>query len=271
MPNEKLPHVDNVIGVPKDRQQELEERIVKIYEQRGSVKIEGLEMEKSTKDAEIIDFVSSAISEYQKRYGRKKDMPVSLDNIHVLEDGGTNEFTEGRFSGGAHASTYGSILVDRKGSDIEFAIIIFHELFHLKSYKALQMTKRKDAKDSRLGAYRTGIAVITRDGKKVYFEDLEEAIIAIMTERFYKEYILSSNLFKQEAGGKVPEFSRSREKDKLEKLVDELWQNNQNHFSVKDEVLDLFIDAQVNGNLLEIGRLIERTLGKGSFRKIGED
>lgn len=271
MTSEKMPHVDRAVGAPKDKQQELEEAIAKVYEKRGNAKIEGVEVEKSRRDLEIIDFVSKAVSDYQKRYGRKKDISIPLEKIHVLEDGGTEKFTEGRLSEGAHATTYGSILADRKESDVDFALRIFHELFHLKSYKALQITKTKKPEDGELEAYRAGISITTRDGEKVYFQDLEEAVITMMTERFYKEHVLTSDLFKQEAESKAPEFSRSREKDKLEKLVEELWQNNQNQFGNKEEVLDLFIDAQVNGNLLKIGRLIEKTFGKGSFRKIGED
>ena len=270
MVSEKIPPADRAVGVPEDKQQELEEAMARVYENRGNAKIEGIETEKSQRDLEIINFVIGATSDYQKRYGRKKDIPVPLEKIHILEDGGTEKFTKDRLSKGAHATTYGSILADRKESDIDFALIIFHELFHLKSYKALQITKAEKPENGELGVYRSGISVTTRDGEKVYFEDLEEAIITIVTERFYKEYILTSDLFKDEVESKAPEFSRSREREKLEKLVEELWQRNQDKFQDKDEVLDLFIDAQINGNLLKVGRLIEKTFGKGIFRKIGE-
>ena len=38
----------------------------------------------------------------------------------------------------------------------------------------------------------------------------------------------------------------------------------------KEEVFDLFASAALTGNLLTIGKLIDKTFGLGTFRKIGE-
>ena len=35
--------------------------------------------------------------------------------------------------------------------------------------------------------------------------------------------------------------------------------------------MKLFMKRQINGNILPIGKLIDKTFGPGSFRKLGED
>lgn len=39
----------------------------------------------------------------------------------------------------------------------------------------------------------------------------------------------------------------------------------------EEELRTLFYEAKFSGSMLKIGRLIERTLGKGTFRLIAED
>jgi len=46
---------------------------------------------------------------------------------------------------------------------------------------------------------------------------------------------------------------------------------NPDRFTSQEEVFDLFARAYFTGHVLEVARLIESTLGKGSFRKIGEE
>ena len=41
-------------------------------------------------------------------------------------------------------------------------------------------------------------------------------------------------------------------------------------FKTKDEIFDLFLEAEATGKLLKVGRLVESSLGKGSFRELGE-
>jgi len=56
----------------------------------------------------------------------------------------------------------------------------------------------------------------------------------------------------------------------LHSLVDQLYERNQGQFKNKEEIFELFVEATITGNVLSIGRLIETTFGKGSFRRLGE-
>jgi len=56
----------------------------------------------------------------------------------------------------------------------------------------------------------------------------------------------------------------------LHSLVDEIYRKNSEQFDSKEQVFDLFVAAVIAGNVLPLGRVIEKTLGKGSFRRLGE-
>jgi len=56
----------------------------------------------------------------------------------------------------------------------------------------------------------------------------------------------------------------------LNDLLDKLYQKNQDKFKDREQVFDVFAKSMLSGNLLPVGRLVDRTLGKGTFRKIGE-
>ena len=58
-------------------------------------------------------------------------------------------------------------------------------MLHMKSYHALQIT---NGKNSELDAYRIGLIVYMRDGKKMYFTNLNEAITEEITKRFVSKF-----------------------------------------------------------------------------------
>ncbi|MCX6719432.1 MAG: hypothetical protein NTZ38_03605 [Candidatus Taylorbacteria bacterium] len=97
----------------------------------------------------------------------------------------------------------------------------------------------------------------------------------LLTQRFFENVIRNSPLFAEEMDdilktGKLPEDSRQEEQESLNKLIDDIIDNNPDTGMSRDEIVEMFIDAKINGNLLGIGRLIEKSLGKGSFRATGE-
>lgn len=276
--NFEIPHADDLVGIPhgeKSLRPKIVENLEDIFRKIGGGKIEDLEVDKSERDLELIDLASKAVSEYLKKYGREKDLKIPIENIHLLEKGGTEKFTEGICKGGAHSTLYGGIVIDRMKSDVDCILRLFHELFHAKSYQAIQLTTAEKPEKRKLSAYRSGFSVTSRDGSITYFKDIEEATIGYMTKKFYhevlsKEESLYGEVDKLAKQGKEPDFSRAVEQERGMELVDEIYKFNRASFKNKEEIIDLFIEAQVTGKLMRVGRLIEKTFGKGSFRKLGK-
>lgn len=92
------------------------------------------------------------------------------------------------------------------------------------------------------------------------FEDLKRALAAVREEKRTDGHRFTA---------RTPGYDEERER--LYKLIDDLYQKNQTAFASKEEVFNLFAKATLTGRLLPIARLIEKTYGKGSFRKLGEE
>lgn len=273
--SEKFSHrgFDRIVGLtPQMKEQigEVHAYVDHLVDERGGRFISAFELEKTEREKEIISFVVTEADKVLKELGREKPAEIAETSIHVLKEDGTSDYTEGNLRTGAHATKFGSVLVDRQESEVKFALVLFHELMHMKVYKALQLIQTE--KGNNLDTYRSGLSVIDREAKNMYFNDLEEAVIGYLTQRFYNDVVLKSPFFASEVsetGGKY-EVSRMEELESLDRLVDKLWEYNSDSYGSRDEIFNLFVDAHVNGGLLKIGRLIEKTMGKGSFRKLAE-
>jgi len=271
------PYIDRLIGISPE-QKELEKRyheyIIAHIEKIGGEKIEDFEIEKTEKDVSLIQFVELAIDEMLRYYGRTKRIGIPLANIHILKMDGTKDFTKGRLIDGAHSSSQQSILVDRKPSDIQFSVSLFHELLHVKCFTAFQVIAddKSNETGTKVSSYRQGMSVVSRDGKTIYLKSVEEAVIAYLTADFYKS-ITKEPLFKNEMdavnnGSIAIDTGRQNELSQLHAAVSVIYERNKHLFPDSDAVLRLFIDSQVNGNLLELGKLIENTFGPGTLKKI---
>ncbi|MCK9379160.1 MAG: hypothetical protein M0P97_03385 [Candidatus Moranbacteria bacterium] len=64
---------------------------------------------------------------------------------------------------------------------------------------------------------------------------------------------------------------RMDERKKLDSLVDMILSSSENEYTSRKEIVDVFMRANFSGKLLPLARLIEKSLGKGSFRSIGAD
>jgi hypothetical protein len=68
--------------------------------------------------------------------------------------------------------------------------------------------------------------------------------------------------------GKEIDTTRQSELDELLSYIDALYTRNKDTFSNRDEILDMFMRAQVTGNLLPPARLITSTFGEKAFRDL---
>ena len=75
----------------------------------------------------------------------------------------------------------------------------------------------------------------------------------------------------EESGPKyeIREYSYASERAALKLLIDTLYERNPSQFQSPNQVFDVFARAMLRDTLLPLGRLIERTFGHGTFKKIG--
>jgi hypothetical protein len=267
----EIPHADAYVGrhIPKQLHKEAAAWFEKYWREHGTKEIEDIELKKTPRHQEIIDIAAHAVDAYLVEYGRKKIIAVPAEKIHLLRQGGVSEYTQGRLANGVHAGLFGSILTDIGSNDIQTALHVFHELFHTKSFQVLQTTG-KHGGNGDIAVYRTGFMVSSRDGKRKYFDSIEEVITAYMERKFYRDILFTHPAFQNDvANNIVPEFSRPEELQDLHDLVTDLYEQNKTEFASEDEVMRLFIEAEATGHLLRVARLVEKTYGKGSFRELG--
>jgi hypothetical protein len=144
-------------------------------------------------------------------------------------------------------------------------------MIHAKSYNAAQITNETNPK---LRIYRVGLRIKTRDDKSTFLRNINEAVTVELTKKcllgiindpiFYGEDEQKEK-FKNGKG-----FGYPRQREILKTLIDKIYGKNPGKFKNKDEVFDLFAEGAVTGNILPLGRVIEKTFGKKTLRKIGE-
>jgi len=228
------------------------------------------ELEKSECDHEILKIATEAVKSLATEYGRENFIALTDDHVHFFSDGGVAELTEGRLAVGSHATVLGEAFVDKR-DNLSTAITTFHELWHtLASHNAIQIRT-----DGELDWYRSGFSILSRDGKTKMFRHLDEALVGHATKRFVNEVLRGRPDFAQKIeeveidGGQV-DTTRQRELGDFLKYLDIVLERNSDDFSSREELLDMFMRAQVTGNLLPVARLIEKTFGRGAFRKLSE-
>lgn len=64
--------------------------------------------------------------------------------------------------------------------------------------------------------------------------------------------------------------SYKKQRAMLNSLIDKVWNSHKDEYENQEAVFEEFARCYMSGNLLLIGRLIEDTFGKGTFRKIAE-
>jgi hypothetical protein len=187
---------------------------------------------------------------------------------------------------------------------------ILHEAIHFKGYQSDQIFEffDKDSKNPKdriiySGLFREGLKVASNMRRieendepfSVKFKGLNEAVVVELEKKLLPVLISSSqNIPKEpymdfeekakvasEAGIDPSEiefiypsekmlsyYIYPNEREVLNFVVDSILQDDSS--LTKDEVMEKFFLAHFSGNILEIGRLIENSFGKGSFRILSD-
>ena len=309
-----------VVGFDDD----IEEGVLKYFKHRfENQTIDSNEKEKSAELLEIIDRVNDRMAEFLKEYGAVA-INVPPQNIHILDRAKVTaqelEEIEKRYGtkNGAYMPSKQAaiILKNYEEGKLQFLYTLVHEMLHQQGFYSYQKSYAKEAaeiglkKDEQkidINIRRSGFAVSTKDGKKWFFNDVNEAVITELEIRFANRYFREFPELQSEMANKdqlLLEFAKNDngqakklqskfagvkrsmsdrgpglvattyayadEREKLADLISDLYKRNQSEFVSEEEVFKLFAVATLTGRLLPVARLIEKTYEKGSFRMIGE-
>ena len=275
--------------------------------------LKGKEREKTPDELEIISLANGATNEVRQKYGLE-NFDIPPENIHVI----TEEAWPREKGVAFYNSMLQGIATREQPAKIVFMKKVFHEMLHFKSYNALQVTTGENPE---LDEYRVGLTVHTRDGKSMYFVNLNEAVTEEMTKRFAAnffdnplfageakqtkdviarypravtgsgELLFDNDTFYAEVDSKktwgeavgrlfgtqekpkkitTEGFTYQSERKILNTLIDKILERNHDKFQDREEVFEIFSKGMMTGNILPIGRLIEKTFGNGTLRRIGE-
>jgi hypothetical protein len=237
------------------------------------------------KTAEII---LELMPDFVKMYGCEMP-PVTPDHIHSVDETNRDEHAQGIKGGAGYLPEYQRVYtVDTYGnSNFLKAHALAHELLHFGSFQSYSAHEQDNALV--MTPRRRGLEMINADNTTSFFGKLDEAVIEELAIVFSRNYLekdawlkkdmedhegYSSNILEigRRDDGEAVFVSHAYEKERssLRQLVNDLYERNKNSFSIPDEVFLLFAKGALTGNVLELARLIEKTYGKGWFRKIGE-
>ncbi len=293
---EKISSIDRVVG-KMTRAEKNQILIAKeeIFDDQFFEKVGEREKEKTEEELKIINLANEATNEMRREYGLE-DFDIPPENFHIIFRDVWPKKRQVAF----YDAMVQAVAAKEEPRKMVFMENTLHEMMHFKSYNALQLTAEKEP---RIAPYRCGLVVVGRNAKKQYFSSLNEAITAEMTKRallkLFKNPLFAEEreqtkkiiekypnirdksgqmLFDEETyhveqkGTKVTRnnFSYPEEREILDTLIKKIMEKNPGRFKDKKEIFEIFAKGAITGNILPMGKLIDKTFGVGALRKIGE-
>lgn len=192
---------------------------------------------------------------------------------------------------------------------LETADLLVHEVLHSQAFSNMDADSVPLSNEhTRLPRQQNiGIRIIRPDQAKTYFKNLDEAVITTLTIRFLNQYgnMIPSLAHEFQRRTQfieaLPEGVRERarreiarivqippdseggiwrtevipypypnEREEMNRLITELLEKNVDDLADSDKVFQVFVQAVLKGKLLPLASLVEKTLGRGSFGRLGE-
>lgn len=308
--NPKLSAIDRVIGnISEKEKQDIMEDYKKISHEQNVVREEYKQHEtkKSEVTEKLFTLALARVNALCERFG-VPPLGWTKDNLHtsgaVFPDNpdGTGVFLTKEQQ--IWIIENNSLLA----SPFDNLKTITHELLHAAGYNALQVDDVGGVKHE--ATYRGGLLVSERSGatnsseKKVFFRNFNEAVLEEMTKGLMKECVdpilethqrfLNEELTRLRNDPEQTSVPRDEVDDIAYiqdlwggdfryvlytygeprriygKLYEKLFLANQKEYNSVEAVRDLAYRAVMQGNLLPLAKLIEKTFGVGTFRSLGE-
>ncbi|MHB1956170.1 MAG: hypothetical protein ACYCOU_20770 [Sulfobacillus sp.] len=272
---------------------------------------ESYEREKTPQEREVIRGILRSIPEFVRAYGGRPIDQLSEANIHLVDETLVPEqrrkalLEDDDVAGLYDFRLQRAVVLPDKRSLLTTAQRTVHEVLHMESFLSFTAEQSPGANQpgkTALHLRRIGFGVFNNEQTKRFFRDLDEAMIEELAARFDARYLpgipaLAEELRRRAAfrnevalderneiaavvNTKLPDgrwkteirdWRYESERHVLRDLIAKIYTANPVRFASEEAVFDLFAKAVFTGKLLEIGHLIEKTLGKGALRSLGEE
>jgi hypothetical protein len=252
------------------------------------------EREKTHDEIELVERIIEMVPKFVRAYGGQAP-EIRVRNIHFVDAStlprrARLEMRMRPGERGRYDADRQSITIFTDGTVLKDTQAVIHEILHFCGFESY--TKRGDALVRRRG----GLTMLSRDGKHMYLNDLNEAIIEELTKRFDELYFplvpelqealeerrrirekhthqaaseLASVVTTPSASGgwqvRIDGYAYPRERENLWRLIDELVKRNADQFGSREEGFRLLAKASFNGRLLDVIRGIDQGFGRGAF------
>lgn len=261
-------------------------------------------------EREIIAGVLDAMPGFVRDYGGRPVENLSETDVHFVDEARiSEEHLKLLLAGTAGFYDFRRqrlVILPDKTSLLTTAQRIVHEVLHMESFLSLTAETETDGDGEKdkilLHARRVGLSVFDDAHAKRFFRDIDEAVIEELTARFDVRYltrirVLASEIERrgefrtaiepaqrndvaavtdaQIPGGRwettVQNWRYGAERRKLKNIIAAIYAAHKDQFGSEEAVFNRFAEAIFTGRLLKIARLVEKTFGKGAFRKLGEE
>lgn len=288
---------DRIVGKMTDK--ERQERLLKkinLFSKQERHALPDVEREKTKKEIELLNRANDLTNELLQEMGLEA-FDVPLENIHIIKASKWDEKLN-HLSGRYHHYYENISMRESPKLSVFFAVAV-HELLHMKSYQASQLTT---GNKPRMKTYRMGMTTISRDGKKEYFTRLNEGVTEELTKKICEVELKTNPLLQEEhqrtealrkqlawsarniLSGRqfnkdtynayrvsknriiVNDYAYVDERKSLGILVEKI---SKKSGESEESVLKAFAKSMMKGQFIDLARMIEDAFGGGTFRKIG--
>ncbi len=260
------------------------------------------EIEKTEEEKIIADAVIEKINQFIVYYGGRP-LNIKEHNVHLI-DGVADTEKKRLFLDNLYGIAGGSgisglcgfesvyILKSKIVNNLHLAYCLSHELIHFLSFNSFVISENKPQ------PHRAGLLVSSRG--QIKFRELNEAITEELNIRFrprLREISQLTGLFDDietkrkmfslpellsydqinDLGGGYMELKGvislpyKEFRDKLNKIIDLIYEKRKDQFSNREDVFKVFAKASMTGELKELTLLVEETLGRGTFKKLAQN
>jgi hypothetical protein len=213
----------------------------------------------------------NTIQEFLARYGLEEGIQTQLEDIltptflihfsdplisKAIKEKRGRERLKGFHIGGSEED---SVIITKEGLKArkrELIGTIIHEVIHRNSFQSMTV---HDDPSSPYSMRRSGMVVYEDDGE-LSGEWLNEAVIEELTGEYMKEFLNYS--------GKKSSRQYQSYRDRLNKVIDSIYNKEAAKFNSREDVFLLFSQAVLNGRLLPLARAIEQSEGEGGFKEL---